>query len=458
MKKDFYLIRLRFQKAKEQKIYKRRRKNKSYRSPQNVNAHPQFSHRKKIDEILLKKYENPLFEFLLENEFFEMPGEEIRICENFSLLTNTDETLSILAEIQAAIHIYLGEAIKLDFSKCKKTDLHTLIVLRIIFNEYRLSQNKLQSKILSKGVVTQIQIQQSQKEEVNKVLFAATIVDKFTTSEIESMMPISTIGIHIGDKSQKHYQENKKGSTATKITKYVAEICEKYNYCLETAAQNNMEALISEVLNNAEDHGLENKWFATATLFEENRLKKVDGKELIGQLCITIMNFGQSFFDGFEQTKVENQQQYKELELMYGEVIGKKGGDKFTKENYFTLYALQDGVSRLKFERESRGTGTMKFINSFLWLGDYEDPNGRYTPSLCILSGKTLLTCTPRYRTFLAGNNDFYLTLNDVKDFSEPPSPSCMKSLETKFPGTILAVTLYLNEKHLTEKFNTNGK
>ena len=34
------------------------------------------------------------------------------------------------------------------------------------------------------------------------------------------------------------------------------------------------------------------------------------------------------------------------------------------------LYMLNDGISRLKYQDDGRGNGTMEFIDNFIWLGD----------------------------------------------------------------------------------------
>lgn len=350
---------------------------------------------------------NSLYSFLDSNGFDGEVSDEIEIPKVFSILHNTDESLQMVASIHTSVHVLKGSTIRLNFAKCEKTDLHTLMILRIIFNEYRFSQHKLQGKLQTFDVLSNLLVHPSRHDSVNKKLVAVGILSSITTP-IDDMMPISTTGIFKGDKNRRHFQENQKGAVATKITAYVSQVCaDRYKCRLGIEAKSELQSLVAEVLNNAEDHGLENVWFAAATLFEANRLGKVTDDEVIGELSITIMNFGHSFYEGFEGTKVENIDEYDEVDRMYKMVSAKRGGSKFSRENYFTLYALQDGVSRLKFKQESRGTGTMKFINSFLFLGDYEDSSGKYQPSLAILTGHTLLTCNTKYRTFKLGNNDY---------------------------------------------------
>jgi hypothetical protein len=284
------------QKKREKKRFKRRIKKRYYKQ-KNVKEDYRFGFRKKIDNIIIEKYKNDLYDFFLTKGFIATPKLKFSIPKTFSIIDNCEETLQIIASIHTSMNLFLGRTIELDFSKCEKTDLHTNILLRIIANEYRASQNKLQQKVYTKDVVTKIYLKLIKNDKVNKILFGAGIWDSLENVSVDQMMPISTIGIHRGKENQKHYVENKKGATATKITNYLNLGCLKnYGFELTPSGQNYMQELISEVLNNAEDHGHKNDWFATATLFEDNRIAHSSSSEVIGQLCLTILNFGQSFF------------------------------------------------------------------------------------------------------------------------------------------------------------------
>jgi hypothetical protein len=435
---------------RERKRLRRKRKNRVYQPRYNIKEGKSFTVQRKIDTKVLESYKNPLHTYFEDTDLKGSGKNYIRLEPTFSIIENTDDTITQLGIIQSSIHHNMGETMTLDFSKCIKTDLHTLFVLRILVHEYRNRQVSLQRRIFSQSVLTNYSIIRSSKEDVNKKLLAGGLISSLTI-KIDQMMPISTTGIHTGEKTQYHFAENKKGVTATRIARYVNDGLKKYSFSLTEADQNEMESLISEVLNNAEDHGVEKTWYATATLFEENRMANVAGQQIIGELSITIINFGPSYYEGFEQTKVENQIMYNEINQLYTNASSCSGGGAFTKEDYFTLYALQDGMSRLKFEKESRGTGTMKFINSFFRIGDYENLQKSYLPSLHILTGSTLLKCDNKFKPFKV-EDDFCLSLNPQNDLSIPPQKSHLKSLSKKFPGTVLAVKVYLNEDHLKEK------
>ena len=57
-----------------------------------------------------------------------------------------------------------------------------------------------------------------------------------------------------------------------------------------------------------------------------------------------------------------------------------------------------DDISRLKYEGEGRGNGTMHFINKFIYLGRYGIENTDFNPILNVISGHTVLTCDGKYQ------------------------------------------------------------
>jgi hypothetical protein len=165
-------------------------------------------------------------------------------------------------------------------------------------------------------------------------------------------------------------------------------------------------------------------------------------------MYLSFLNFGYTIYEGFLETKIDNNNLYNQLKTGCDQI---KTKTNFSDENLFTLYALQDGVSRLKFKDESRGTGTMKFLNCFFEFGDYHDTVKKHSPSLSILSGKTELVCDNKYKPFEI-KGEYFLSLNDDKDLTQPPSSKHLKNLDYSFPGTLLTVRVLLNNEHIRKK------
>ena len=320
--------------------------------------------------------------------------------------------------------------------------------MEILGRNYVEFMEKIEAKLTLLKIRPPVKIIRSKDNTVNTYLLTSALT--FITEEELKETQIKTIsglGTLTGNKSQKSYHENKKGGTATQIISFVNKCINEHNFELEVDTRNRIEGVISEILGNAEDHGIMNTWYVTANYLSKQHTEN----ELIGELNLVFFNFGLSIFEGFEQTKEKNHEVYADLQQSYDWICSKYPKHTFTKENLFTLYALQDGSSRLKYEEKSRGTGTMKFINSFLEIGDFENQERNYMPKLSIISGCTHLICDNKYKPFREDTVN-YLSLNFEKDLSILPAKSHLKTLPTPFPGTLLSVKIFLNEEHFNQK------
>lgn len=408
------------------------------------------------DNIIASKFNFPLDAFLNENgnPINTYSTRNISIPNIFSLENNYSESIYTLSSIRKTLMEFSDEEVSLDFSRCNNVDFSILFLLKVLLEEYLNALRKLKEKLIIKRVLPTIRIKKSKDDGVNKKLIANQIIDKAKITDQE-FIPVSTTSLITGSKSQKLYDENKKGLAVTKIRSLINQGLSSHQYCLSDIGINHLDGLVSEILNNAEDHSLFNTWYAYGNLFESK--KKDDSTDIVGEINLAVLNFGYSINDGFEGTKENNHEVYSDMEKLYQELISQHGNKfSFNKEQMFTLFALQDGFSRLKYIEESRGTGTIKFIRSFLNLGDYEDKTRGFVPHLHIYSGNTLIKCDNLYKPF-AIDNVYYLSLNSENDLRKPPEKSHLCVLPNRFPGTFLVVKIYLNHKHLKQKFNPNG-
>jgi hypothetical protein len=455
MKKlDINIMKL-LQERRERKEFKRRRKALKYKGASSSYL-KQLNFWAEVDWQIIRVTEFPLYNFFKECEFID--GEEslstkITLPEKFSLTENFNESIQKIKDFFASTYLIQSETITLDFTNCAICDQAAVFVTQIMKLDLREFFDKLDSKLRVRKRNLKFEIIESKVERVNKLLFIGGILNKASISDNEDMHPVTTLGYHRGSKTQKHYLENKKGIITTNIVKYLNECLLDHETEITAKGINQLEGLVGEILNNAEDHSPFITYYATGNFQQE---KSPTSKEnVVGEVNLSIMNFGFSIFEGFEQTKVQNAEMYRQMEQLY-EKVSSTPFFKFTKENMFTLYALQDGISRLNFKDASRGTGTMKFINSFFYFGDYEDRNKQYIPSLTIFSGKTELTCDNKFRPVFK-DGTYLLSLNEKQDLTEPPKSSNLRSLKFPFPGTLLSITLYLNKGHIHNKIASHG-
>ncbi len=117
----------------------------------------------------------------------------------------------------------------------------------------------------------------------------------------------------------------------------------------------------------------------------------------------------------------------------------------------WTLYALQDGVSRLRNINtisKSRGSGTKQLIETFQQIGNTKEKESK----MCIISGKSYIRFTGKYK--MQKNNDnnrMQIAFNDDNDLRKLPDDNYVKTISNYFPGTIISMKFYLDPKYLNK-------
>ena len=438
------------QRKRERKRIKRLRLGKSFQGTFSTFNKEQIFH-ESVDRKKISLFHSELHSFFVEKKFLtskEDASPLIVFPPDFSLYKNYDVAIDIIRHFVASMFNNKGKEITLDFSNCTFVDQPALFILQILRIEFQNELEKLNTQLKLLSSKPSFKFVQSKNEKVNKLLLVTGIIPQ-TVLKIEGLMPINTAGYFKGIKTQKHYAENKKGAIGTRIVAYINHCLSGHGYVFNPDGVNYLDGLISEILNNAEDHSPFSTYYVTANMLGE--MKPDEKGRIVGEINLSFLNFGSSYFDGFEQTKAQNAEIYTQMDKLYNQVnVGLF--KPFTKENLFTLYALQDGISRLKYSEESRGTGTMKFINSFFAFGDYEDAEKGYHPNLTILTGNTQLICDNRYKPFQK-DGVYFISLNAENDLAKLPEKSNLKTLNRYFPGTLLTVRIYLSIKKKKKKF-----
>jgi hypothetical protein len=412
-----------------------------------------------VEIEVLKIYKDQLFKSLNDLGLLELGliSNLTHMPNVFSLEENYTETLNCIKGIATSLVNFMGHQITIDFNNCKKCDSSALFMLQVVHLELLEKMNTNKFAILD--IKPKLMIGLPKVKTVERLLIVHGFLGREhineSSPELSELYAIDFTGYLKGSKPQKSHNENKKGPHTKKIVNYLDDCLRKHGYKFTAIEWNEFEGIISEVLSNAEDHTNAASWYVSANFSQEIKQKNKD--ILVGEINLTIMNFGHSMFEAFVLTKEENILVYSRVEEFANAHI-KKYGPIFDNEQLFTFVMIQDQISRLKYEEESRGTGTMKFINSFLDLGDFEDPSKGYVPNLSIYSGHSLIMCDNTSKPIKSSAGVFSLALNSKNDLTLPPEKKFLKSLKKKFPGTLISVKIYLNKEHLDAKYCEGGK
>lgn len=388
---------------------------------------------------------------------FITPGSgliEIEIPEEFCLCTNFSSAFATIKEFASSIYDYVGFEVTLNFSRCRMVDTAALFLLQVIRLDLQEIITKMGARFPLLSLKTDVKIITSKTPDVVRLLLTTGFpidVDRFNSENQEEigMQPIDDLGLLKGNSKQQAILENRKPVAITRIVKYLNQCLDRHGYQLQAGDANSVEGIIGEVLSNSEDHSNTDCWYITANFSGDLR----DGPaKMVGELNITILNFGLSFYEAFEKTKKVNHQLYQKVSDLVSKNRANHPSMKFDDEQLFTLIMMSDQISRLKYKEDSRGTGTIKFLNAFIEIGDFEDKRNGYVPILSLITGNTQLICDNQLKPF-AKETVYCLSLNPEMDLNLPPKESHLKILKDKFPGTILSVKIYLNKQHLDKKY-----
>lgn len=133
----------------------------------------------------------------------------------------------------------------------------------------------------------------------------------------------------------------------------------------------------------------------------------------------------------------------------------------WTEEMICTLFALQEGISRLRDKDvegySSRGSGTVNLIESFYDIG--ESDNG-LKPCMTIISGSTQIIFTDKYKLqdvyfesdeVFQGNTKI-IAFNENNDIYQKADHSNVRRLSEYFPGTIISLRFYLDSQFIAKR------
>ena len=442
LQKKSHMERKKYQFLTERKIYKYR-KNR----PKRVKArYGKNSKRRSCSLKLFFSY--ALNNFIKNSGISILNNNKILIPKIFSFYDNFNESMLVFKKLLSSFLRKEGN-ITIDFSQCEHTCLSVLSLLKILYDEYLISQYRYK-RINKFYIVRKFKIIPSFKDlKVKKYLHALGFYeyDDFKDEDGE----VLSLDL-IRGKYRNSYQENVKAKAINQIVEFINESFSPVNKCLTQEGLNTIESLVSEILNNAEDHSYNNsEWYTHGISFHEQI-----HEEKVVELNLAIINFGNSMYNGFEETKELNKVNYAIVDKKYSShKLLFSPQHYFERESLFMLYMLNEGISRLKYQDQSRGNGTMQFLHAFATLGSFGSSNTHFNSLLNVISGHTVLSCDNQVSPYLEENH-LKLSLNKEKSLSLLPDKTYLKYNTEYFPGTIIECKIYFNE-HFFDEILKNG-
>lgn len=347
----------------------------------------------------------------------------IIIPEVFSISRNPEVTIDVLKEI---FYCGMNESIQkifIDHTRCKELGIAASTVMDVILIEILKFRKSLKINLKLEGKLPE------------------------NDGYVKDILKVSGILKHLGFKFNLKPEmkilpliSNKKsGFASTLIIDYFNKCLSTYNLSLSHEGLDRMSELVGEVTDNCEIHsGTLKRWYVLGHYY------KHENKEF-GECMLTIFDFGDTIY---ESLKRDDTAAYmvESLESITKRHIGFFKPKKWTEESLWTLYALQEGVSRKRDSKSSnRGSGTIRLLDSFQTIGKNPDD----TPLMTITSGHIQILFDGKY--FLkvvemdTGNRQV-IAFNNDNDLFQTPDENNVKILDNFFPGTIISMKFYIHK------------
>lgn len=429
---------------KRKRLYRRRtRKTFKMRAKRNREGSLKYFKELHIQELV----------FLREQGFcgrkkLHQPQVKIVLPKVFSLTQNPDKTLEVLRQIADIGYNNNVCDIYIDHTGCKELGIAASTIMDVILmsiEKYRKNKN---IKCTIGGVIDNENIK------VKAILAASGILKHLGFDEDKEWEEkVITLDLVTGSHSNS-------AQTATKIADYFNSCLGANNYEFTDKGYNLVGKLIGEVIDNCSMHAkiyckqLKKdylRWYALGHYHHYD--------EGYGECQLVLFNFGKTIYEGLKDSKDEYVPKIlkrltnaREIDIVDG---------KTTEEVLWTLYSLQEGISRLKDEDKTHGTGTITLLDTFNSISGINDDeeNSDNTGKMSIISGKAYIKFDKKYML----SEDLYgimksefkvIAFNDSNNLLKSPDYEYVRILKSSFPGTVISMQFPLDEKYISKLKN----
>lgn len=322
----------------------------------------------------------------------------IKIPRVFSFLEDPAGAMQILEHIRSIAGRNNVRHIEIDHSDCETLGLCASVVMDVSLMQAKRHR--------AQRVPLTISGTFSKKSDAVNVLLKASgiphqmgLPESVLDAELEKRVRRADLLQGTSNRRDRSPQRN---IAAEALTKYFDSCLRSLGYELKREGKKYLGDLLTEVIGNAQEHG-GSKWYTIAHWHEE----KQEGTKRHGRCHIVIFNFGTTISESFASPDVSPEFRER-LETLARRHEGKRYfalfGDKWDRETLFTLYALQERVSRFTGlpTGKDRGNGTVDIIDFFTKL------SGEKGAKMCIVSGHSYILFDGSYPSGRANRHLFH--------------------------------------------------
>jgi hypothetical protein len=374
----------------------------------------------------------------------------IKIPSHFSVISNPKETVRCLKNIVESLVFQKAEKIYLDYAECVESDLLTQIYLDSILSDWHIFMHNCQKASLYRYVLISELGGKHYKNDrimrmVNSVGSPAILLNR--TYIHKDIIPFR-LRFHDEDMERAERVGSTDEIETTELIEYVNKCLSSIGKTLTPTAQDELGIVIGEAVINATEHSTLKSRYLIG-FFEEYH----ESKGHYGYLNLVIMNYGKTIYEKFKYPSASekiNTDIIKQMQELSNHFVTHSlfSSAEFTEEQLWTLYALQQGVSIIPDAK--RGSGTIKFIDSFLKLKDENDATN--VSRMYLLSGNVLIEFDGKYKLKETRDSNGYVSrmaFNTSGSLREKPDSKYVRVNPVYFPGTAIYARIRMNSNNI---------
>ncbi len=378
---------------------------------------------------------------------------KLKIPKVFSIIENPEESLDVIFTLSSISRKPGIAGVTFDHSECEKMDLCASALLDVVTLALNLEWKSRSKKAKLEGVYPV-------NTRIRKLLQCTGLLSNLgfpaRKQDVESFIRMPLIAGR--KKIERLYRGGSDHVTAVqRLIEYLDNCFNVAGYTLNVSGQQMVSEWAGEIISNAEEHSGEDAWWVIAYM-------DLSAEGVDGECQFVVFSFGKSIYQTMYESD-PNTTQMKAIKSLVEQHSKRNffrifGIRSYNESDLWTLYALQEGVSRFKgFEGGvDRGTGTVAMIETFQSLGCSLDSSMQ--PKMTILSGTTQIVFDGKYSLKAVptreGQLQQIIAFNEQNDLGTAPDIENVHSIRNHFPGTLIAFKFFIDKNNLDAKSGYN--
>jgi len=380
--------------------------------------------KRKINSLVLQRSQITF----KKNNFYENNNSNvINIPSDFSMIDNPDESILTLKKINYLFEKSRTNNISMDYSKCKKLGLEASVLTDlIVLNGFKYRNNT--------GNPVKLSGNQPTSYTAGEMFWNSGLLKHLNLSKIEDPR------VERMDPFKMTMNDSNYATNETII--YINKCLNRTGYKLNNEGISYFAKLVGEIIGNSKEHsGSNGEWYVSGHFTQAT-----PGN--YGKGCLCFISIGNTMFDNLMYNCKSEKTTNKILNhLKFHKKLFNIG---WNEESSVTVFGLQYKISSETDDKNvDRGTGTIKFIDSFANLGKTFNNE---KPKMTIISGNTHIMFDGTYNLSekkTKKGNIQVIAFNKENDLKKRPDPNYVKILKNKFPGVIISLEFYLDKMYL---------